>query len=116
MKIKFLDFSIINSKYDFEDIFNKVFDSHRFVKGNECENFEKNFSKFCGTKYCIGVANGLDALALIFRAYLELGKLNEGDEILVPANTYIASILSIVNNNLKPVLIVYIKSNVVRLN
>ena len=105
MKIKFLDFSIITSKYDFEDIFSKVFDSHRFVKGNECENFEKNFSKFCGTKYCIGVANGLDALALIFRAYLELGKLNEGDEILVPANTYIASILSIVNNNLKPVLI-----------
>ena len=105
MKIKFLDLSIINSKYNFVNVYNKVLKSNWYIKGNECSKFEYDFAKFCGVKYCVGVANGLDALSLIFKAYIELGILNEGDEILVPANTYIASILSIVNNKLKPILI-----------
>jgi len=67
--------------------------------------FEKEFADYCGAKYCIGVANGLDALILIFRAYKELGRLKEGDEVIVPANTYIASILAITENRLKPVLV-----------
>jgi dTDP-4-amino-4,6-dideoxygalactose transaminase len=67
--------------------------------------FEKEFASYCGTKHCIGVANGLDALILIFRAYKELGRLKEGDEVIVPANTYIASILAITENRLKPVLV-----------
>ena len=68
--------------------------------GNELKAFEQEFSNYCGTKYCIGVANGLDALNLIFRAYKELGRLQEGDEVIVPANTYIASILAISENGL----------------
>ncbi len=67
--------------------------------------FEDAFASYCGTKYCIGVANGLDALTLIFKAYIELGKLKPGDEVIVPANTYIASILSVLNSNLQPVLV-----------
>lgn len=105
--IKFLDLHSINLGYqkEIEEAMLQVYQSGWYIRGKECDNFEKEFSKFCGTEYCIGVANGLDALNLIFRAYIELGKLKKGDEVLVPANTYIASILAIVNNELKPVLI-----------
>ena len=80
-----------------------VIDSGWYLQGKANELFEKEYSTYIGTKYCIGCANGLDALILIFRAYKELGLLHDGDEVIVPANTYIASILSVTENNLKAV-------------
>lgn len=105
--IKFLDLYSINQKYKHELVqaFERVVDSGWYIIGNEVKKFETDFAKYCGTKYAIGVANGLDALILIIKAYKELGIFNEGDEIIVPANTYIASILAISANNLTPVLI-----------
>lgn len=76
-----------------------------YLQGEENKRFEENYSRFIGTKHTIGCANGLDALVLIFRAYLELGVMQRGDEVIVPANTYIATILAITENNLKPVLV-----------
>ena len=76
-----------------------------YLQGNENERFEENFAKYIGSKYCIGCANGLDALIWIFRAYIELGVLQPGDEVIVPANTYIATILAITENGLKPILV-----------
>lgn len=106
-KISFLDLKEINSQHREKliDTFIKVLDSGWYIRGSELENFEKNFSKFCGTKHCIGVANGLDALTLTIRAWKEMGRLKEGDEVIVPSNTYIASILAITENKLKPVLV-----------
>jgi dTDP-4-amino-4,6-dideoxygalactose transaminase len=82
-----------------------VIDSGRYILGEKVKAFEKEFSNYCGVEEVIGVGNGLDALTLIIRAYKEMGVLKEGDEILVPANTYIATILSITEENLKPILI-----------
>jgi len=106
-KIPFLDLKKINAQYsqEFEKAFDTVVNSGWYILGNEVKQFEQEFSDFCGTKHCIGVANGLDALTLIIRAYKELGFMQEGDEIIVPANTYIASILAISENRLTPVLI-----------
>lgn len=84
---------------------NRVVNSGWYLQGQENETFEKNFSQFIGTKYCIGCANGLDALIWIFRAYIEMGIMKPGDEVIVPANTYIATILAITENGLKPVLV-----------
>ena len=105
--ISFLDLKVINSQYRDELIqaATDVIDSGWYIQGNQVNAFEKEFSDYCGTKHSIGVANGLDALILIFRAYKELGRLKEGDEVIVPANTYIASILAITENRLKPVLV-----------
>lgn len=105
--IKFLDLLKINQQYsdELQEAFKRVLDSGWYIMGTEVKNFEGSFASYCGTKYCIGVANGLDALTLIIRAYKELGIFNEGDEIIVPSNTYIASILSISANNLVPVLV-----------
>lgn len=104
--IKFLDLKKVNKQYREEliEACTKVIDSGMYLRGNESSLFEKEFSNFCGTKYCVGVGNGLDALSLVLRAWKEMGILQEGDEIIVPANTYIASILAISNNNLIPVL------------
>ena len=76
-----------------------------YLQGKENERFEANYANFIGSKYCIGCANGLDALIWIFRAYIEMGVMQPGDEVIVPANTYIASILAITENGLKPVLV-----------
>tara|TARA_B110001450_G_scaffold123220_1_gene116078 strand:+ start:870 stop:1976 length:1107 start_codon:yes stop_codon:yes gene_type:complete len=105
--IKFLDLKQINSVYSKEIIkaAKSTIISGRYITGARCLAFENEFTKYCGTDYTIGVANGLDALSLIFKAYIVLGKLEKGDEVLVPANTYIASILAIVNNELIPVLV-----------
>ena len=105
--IKFLDLHKINESYkaDFEKSFTSFLDSGHYILGSQVSTFESNFATFCNAKHCIGVANGLDALTLIFRAYIQLGKLKKGDAVLVPANTYIASILSIINAGLKPVFI-----------
>lgn len=76
-----------------------------YLQGQENEKFEADYAKFIGTRYCIGCANGLDALIWIFRAYIEMGVMQPGDEVIVPANTYIATILAITENGLKPVLV-----------
>ena len=105
--VAFLDLKKINSRYqkELKEACERVIDSGWYITGNEVKEFEKNFSKYCGTKYCVGVANGLDALSLTLRAWKELGMLKDEDEIIVQANTYIASILSITENKLKPILI-----------
>ncbi|MDB5141273.1 MAG: dTDP-4-amino-4,6-dideoxygalactose transaminase [Mucilaginibacter sp.] len=105
--IKFLDLLKINQQHSKElnEAFLRVFESGWYILGNEVNSFEGEFAAYCGTKHAIGVANGLDALILIIRAYKELGVFNDGDEIIVPSNTYIASILAISANNLVPVLV-----------
>lgn len=105
--IPFLDLQAINAQYRTEliDACTRVIDSGWYIGGNELTQFEQEFAVYCGTTHCIGVANGLDALILTLRAWLELGRLQPGDEIIVPANTYIASILAISANGLTPVLV-----------
>ena len=105
--IKFLDLKKVNNEYRDEllDACARVIDSGWYILGEEVSAFEQEYGSYCGTKYCIGVGNGLDALTIIMRAWKELGKLQEGDEVLVPANTYIATVLAISENNLTPVLI-----------
>ena len=105
--IPFLDLKVLNSQHRAEliEACTKVIDGGWYIQGNECKEFDKEFAQYCGTKYAIGVANGLDALALIFRAYKEMGIMSDGDEVIVPSNTYIASILAISENNLVPVLV-----------
>ena len=105
--ISFLDLKGLNAQYRAEliEACSRVIDSGWYIQGNECKEFDKEFAQYCGTKYAIGVANGLDALILILRAYKELGIMNDGDEVIVPSNTYIASILAISQNNLVPVLV-----------
>lgn len=105
--IPFLDLQAINAQYRDELVkaATRVIDSGWYISGNELEEFEKEFSSYCGTEHAIGVANGLDALILTLRAWMELGKLNVGDEVIVPANTYIASILAVSANGLVPILV-----------
>ena len=105
--ISFLDLKDINRQYrdDLIEACTRVIDSGWYIGGNELEVFEQNFADYCGTKFAVGVANGLDALILTLRAWKELGKLKDGDEVIVPSNTYIASILAITANNLTPILV-----------
>jgi dTDP-4-amino-4,6-dideoxygalactose transaminase len=105
--IKFLDLQRINQRYKtaFKNRFDYFLSEGHYILGSEVTRFETNYASYCNTQHCIGVANGLDALTLIFKAYIQLGKLSFGDSVLVPANTYIASILSIINSGLKPVFI-----------
>ena len=107
MKVPFLSLKEITDKNldELKEAMNRVIDSGWYLQGNENKKFEADYSKYIGTKHCIGVANGLDALILIFRAYIELGIMKPGDEVIVPANTYIASILAISENGLVPVLV-----------
>jgi len=105
--IKFLDLQKINAQYqqELKEAASRVIDSGWYLMGKELEIFEHNYAAFCGVKYCLGVANGLDALRLIFKAYIEMGVMKKGDEVIVPANTYIASILAISDNGLIPVFV-----------
>ncbi len=105
--IPFLDLKTINAEYRNEMIeaLTKVIDSGWYVQGEEVKEFEREFASYCDFKHCIGVANGLDALGLILRAWKQLDYIKEDDEVIVPANTYIASILAITENGLKPVLV-----------
>lgn len=105
--IKFLDLQKITQKYSEEihEAVNRVVDSGWYLQGKENEKFEADYSAYIGTKYTVGCGNGLDALIWIFRAYVEMGVMKPGDEVIVPANTYIASILAISENGLKPVLV-----------
>jgi len=105
--IKFLDLQKVTQKHSQEihEAVNRVVDSGWYLQGKENEIFEANYANYIGTKHCVGVASGLDALRLILKAYMEMGLMQEGDEIIVPANTYIASILAITDNNLVPILV-----------
>jgi dTDP-4-amino-4,6-dideoxygalactose transaminase len=105
--IPFLDLKAINQKHrqDLIDAATRVIDSGWYVLGQEVYAFEQEFASYCGTQHCVGMANGLDALLLVLRAWKELGKLKDGDEVIVPANTYVASVLAITECQLKPILV-----------
>ena len=105
MKVDFLSLRDVTAMHavEIKEAVNRVIESGWYLQGKENERFEENYARFIGTKYCIGCANGLDALIWIFRAYIELGIMQPGDEVIVPANTYIATILGITENGLKPV-------------
>ena len=107
MKVPFLSLHDVTAKYkdEIHEAALRVIDSGWYLQGKENELFERNYADYIGTKYCIGCANGLDALIWIYRAYIELGIMQPGDEVIVPANTYIASILAITENGLTPVLV-----------
>lgn len=107
MNIPFLDLKAINvrDRDEFIAAASRVIDSGWYIHGEEHQAFEREFAAYCGTRHCIGVANGLDALTLTLRAWKELGELKDGDEVIVPANTYIASILAITENRLIPLLV-----------
>ncbi|AOA56993.1 DegT/DnrJ/EryC1/StrS family aminotransferase [Acinetobacter larvae] len=105
--IPFLDLKSINQQYQQQllDACQRVITSGWYIGGTALKNFEQNFADFCQSPYAVGVANGLDALILTLKAWKTMGKLQDGDEVIVPANTYIASILAITANQLKPVLV-----------
>ncbi|WP_010224127.1 DegT/DnrJ/EryC1/StrS family aminotransferase [Pseudomonas donghuensis] len=107
MNVPFLDLKAINAglRAELVEACTRVIDSGWYIGGNELASFEAQFADYCGAQYCIGVANGLDALTLTLRAWKEMGKIKEGDEVIVPANTYIASILAVTENRLVPVLV-----------
>lgn len=104
--IKYCDLKEINRRYEpaLTDAIVKAAQSGWYIRGKECERFEQDFAAYCGCEHCIGTGNGLDALTIILRAYCEMGTMQPGDEIIVPANTYIATILAIIQAELKPVL------------
>lgn len=105
--IKFLDLQKVTARHaaEIHEAVGRVIDSGWYLQGAEVEGFEQEFAHYIGTSHCVGVGNGLDALIWIFRAYVEMGVMKPGDEVIVPANTFIASILAITENNLKPVLV-----------
>ncbi|MGY1877612.1 DegT/DnrJ/EryC1/StrS family aminotransferase [Pseudomonas reactans] len=105
--IKFMDLKLLNQTMRDELVAacTAVIDSGWYICGQALKAFEKEFSAYCGVPYCVGVANGLDALVLVLRAWKEMGLISDGDEVIVPANTYIASIMAITENGLVPVLV-----------
>lgn len=105
--VKFLDLQKVTAQYadEIHEAVLRVVDGGWYLQGEENRRFEAEYAKYIGTRHAVGCASGLDALYLILRAYMEMGKLKEGDEVLVPANTYIASILSITENGLVPILV-----------
>ena len=107
MTIKFLDLKKVNAQYENElnEAIARVVDSGWYLQGKENELFERHYAEFIGTEHCVGCANGLDALIWIYRAYIEMGVMQPGDEVIVPANTFIASVLAITENGLKPVFV-----------
>lgn len=105
--IKFLDLQKVTAMHrlEYDIAIKQVLDRGWYLQGYANKQFEEHYAQFIGTKYCIGVANGLDALIWIFRAYIEMGIMNPGDDVIVQANTYIASILAITENGLNPILV-----------
>ena len=105
--IPYLPLKELNARHatEMKEAMAEVVDSGWYLRGEQTRRFEQEYAQYIGTRYCVGCGNGLDALTLIFRAYKELGILQEGDEVIVPANTYIASILAITENNLTPILV-----------
>ncbi len=107
MQVPFLSLKDVTEKYkdEIHSAASRVIDSGWYLQGEENARFEKDYAAYIGTRFCVGCANGLDALVWIFRAYIELGVMKPGDEVIVPANTYIATILAITENGLVPVLV-----------
>ena len=105
--IKFLDLKAVNAAYatEIEEAMLRVARSGWYLRGEETRRFEEAYAQYIGCRHAICCGNGLDALRLVFRAYMEMGVLHEGDEVVVPANTYIASILAVTDNRLKPVFV-----------
>jgi len=105
--ISYLDLKQLNAPYDADirEAIGGVLDAGWYLRGEATRRFERHYADYIGTRHCVGCANGLDALTLIFRAYIEMGVMAEGDEVIVPANTYIASILAVTENRLRPVLV-----------
>ena len=105
--ISFLELKQVTAAHaeEIHEAVRRVIDSGWYLQGEENARFEQEYAAYIGTQYCVGVANGLDALTWIFRAYIEMGRLAPGDEVIVPANTFIATILAITDNGLKPVLV-----------
>ncbi|MFH4691397.1 DegT/DnrJ/EryC1/StrS family aminotransferase [Vibrio alginolyticus] len=105
--VNFLELKRLNAQYEDElkQACARVIESGWYILGNETEQFEQAFADYCGVKHCIGVANGLDALTLTLKAWQELGKINKGDEVIVPGNTYIASVLAVTEADLVPVFV-----------
>ena len=105
--ISFLDLQKVTQRYrdEIHEAVQRVTDSGWYLRGAENARFESAYADYIGTRYCVGCGNGLDALTLIYRAYIELGRMKPGDEVIVPANTFIASILAITENGLVPVLV-----------
>jgi dTDP-4-amino-4,6-dideoxygalactose transaminase len=105
--IKFLDLAAVNAQYseELKSAANRVIGSGYYINGPETEAFNQEFADFCGVKYCIGVASGLDALTIVLNAWKHLGLISNGDEVIVPGNTFVASALAISENNLKPVFV-----------
>ncbi len=104
MRIPFLDLRALHRPVEgaLRQAFEDVLQSGWYIQGEHCRRFEKNFAEYCGTAHAVGTASGLDALTLILRGWMELGRLKEGDEVIVPANTYIASVLAVTHNRLVP--------------
>lgn len=107
MEIKFLDLQKVNARYaeELHEATRRVIDRGWYLQGEECARFEEEYARYIGTRCCVSCASGLDALILMLRAYMELGRMAPGDEVIVPANTYIATILAISENGLTPVLV-----------
>ncbi len=105
--IQFLNLKKLNQPFEvaFQQKMKQFLDGGWYILGSEVKTFETNFASYYGAKHCIGVGNGLDALVLIFKGYIQLGKLQKGDEVIIPANTYIASILAVLQADLVPVLV-----------
>ena len=105
--IRFLDLQKVNAMHgdELREALGRVAQSGWYLLGEEVKSFEQSYASFIGTDHCVAVGNGLDALTLIYRAYIEMGLMHEGDEVIVPANTFIASILAITENRLVPVLV-----------
>lgn len=105
--IKFLDIQAINAAHgaEIEEAVLRATRSGWYLRGEETRRFEADYARYIGCRHAIGCSNGLDALRLIFRAYIEMGCLHEGDEVIVPANTYIASILAVTDNRLTPIFV-----------
>jgi dTDP-4-amino-4,6-dideoxygalactose transaminase len=110
--IPYIDLKVVNTRFRDQLIadFTRVLDSGWYIRGAECEAFEAELARYVGVRSCVGVGNGLDALTLVLRAWKEQGKLRDGDEVIVPANTYIATILAITENQLTPVLVEPVES------
>lgn len=107
MQVKLLDLKAVTRMHaaEYHEAVTRVTDSGWYLLGEETKRFEQAYATYVGTRFCVAVANGLDALRLVLRGYMELGRLHEGDEIIVPANTYIATILAITDNGLNPVFV-----------
>ncbi|OHU90684.1 aminotransferase [Pseudoalteromonas amylolytica] len=107
MKVPFLDLKRINAVYrdQLVEAATRVIDSGWYIQGEELSRFEQEFAAYCDSKYCVGVGNGLDALTIVLKGYVELGIMSEGDEVIVPANTFIATALAVSQAGLKPMLV-----------